>query len=316
MLAPMSTEVVSPATQAQIPYFGGPWFLSPGFEQTLAQRRLNPETEEQVRSFAERGYLVVDDLGLGDFDAFADRLLGEIGPLHEDGKYNRIMDAWSVSPAVRELATTPRVMELLEILYGRRPIPFQTLNFRRGSQQPTHSDAYHFHCFPKHFMCGVWVAFEDSDDENGPLHYYPGSHRLPDYDFMGQRPEEEAHAFVESLIPSLGLIKERGYLKRGQALIWAANLLHGGDPVTNPQRTRMSQVTHYYYEDCSYYTPHRSDFARGRIFFRQITDVSTGRLVPLRTKDGRVRAPLISRAVTWQRRLRRMTGRGYVRHAA
>ena len=37
-----------------------------------------------------------------------------------------------------------------------------------------------------------------------------------------------------------------GTMKRGQALIWAANLLHGGDPIGDPQSTRYSQVTHHY----------------------------------------------------------------------
>ena len=310
----MSTETAPTTTPAQIPYLGGPWFLAPDFERQLAERGLHPEAESQVRAFAERGYVIVDDLGIDDFDEFADRLQSEVGPLHEDGKYNRVMDAWTVSPAVRELATAPRIMELLEVMYGRRPIPFQTLNFRRGSQQPTHSDAYHFHCYPKHFMCGVWVAFEDTDDENGAVHYYPGSHRLPDYDFLCPGRDAELHDYLERLIPSYGLEKELAYLKRGQALIWAANLLHGGEPVANPERTRVSQVTHCYFEGCSYYTPFRSDFARGKVFFRQITDIASGRAVPLRTEHGRVPAPLLARAVAWQRRLGRMVGRGYVRH--
>jgi ectoine hydroxylase-related dioxygenase (phytanoyl-CoA dioxygenase family) len=29
-------------------------------------------------------------------------------------------------------------------------------------------------------MCGVWVALEDIDMGNGPLIYYPGSHRVPE----------------------------------------------------------------------------------------------------------------------------------------
>ena len=140
-------------------------------------------------------------------------------------------------------------------------------------------------------MCGVWVAFEDTDDDNGALHYYPGSHRLPDYDFLCPGHEGELHEFVENeVIPSTGLSKELAYLKRGQALIWAANLLHGGEPVAKPERTRRSQVTHCYFADCSYYTPFRSDFARGRVFFRQITDVTTGKLQPLRDSH-RARAP-------------------------
>ena len=32
---------------------------------------------------------------------------------------------------------------------------------------------------PEGFMCGVWVALEDMDMDNGPLVYYPGSHQLP-----------------------------------------------------------------------------------------------------------------------------------------
>jgi hypothetical protein len=160
----------------------------------------------------------------------------------------------------------------------------------------------------------VWVAFEDADDENGAVHYYPGSHRLPDYDFLCPGRDEELHAFIDELIPAYGLEKELAYLKRGQALIWAANLLHGGEPVGDPERTRKSQVTHCYFEGCSYYTPFRSDFARGKVWFRQITDVSSGRVVPLRTERGRVRAPLLSRAVTWRRRLGRLAGRGYTRY--
>ena len=78
------------------------------------------------------------------------------------------------------------------------------------------------------------------------------------------------------MVPAYGLEKERAHLKRGQALIWAANLLHGGDPVGDPSSTRLTQVTHYYFEDCTYYTPFRSDFERGKVYFRQIVDVGTG----------------------------------------
>jgi Phytanoyl-CoA dioxygenase (PhyH) len=310
----MSWTAAVATEPAQIPDFGGPWFMSPFFEDELSERRLDPETEALVRSFAERGYVILDDLGFEDFDALADRVTADVAPLHDGGRYNRIMDVWTVSDAVRALATSPRITRLLEVMYGRTPIPFQTLNFLRGSEQPTHSDAYHFHSYPKHFMCGVWVAFEDIDDSNGPLHYYPGSHRLPDYDFLCPHHEDELKAFVERLIPAYGLEKQRAYVKRGQGLIWAANLLHGGDPVADRNSTRLSQVTHYYFDDCSYYNPVRSDIARGKIFFRQIVDVGTGRLHPNTLNGGSVAVPLSSRLVTWQRALMRRLGRGVQRH--
>ena len=48
---------------------------------------------------------------------------------------------------------------------------------------------------------------------------------------------------------------EYGLIKKGQALIWSANLLHGGSPAKDPNRTRKSQVTHFFFEGTRYYTP-------------------------------------------------------------
>src|SRR6202012_4631720 len=67
--------------------------------------------------------------------------------------------------------------------------------------------------------------------------------------------------------------------KKGDALIWAANLLHGGGKHTEKSRTRWSQVTHYYFEDCAYYTPMRSDPFYGLIDFRRIRNICDGSIV-------------------------------------
>jgi hypothetical protein len=56
--------------------------------------------------------------------------------------------------------------------------------------------------------------------------------------------------------------------------------MHGGARQKDPMRTRWSQVTHYYFEDCAYYTPLLSDPVMGRIDFRRLTDISTGKPVP------------------------------------
>lgn len=303
--------------------FAGPWFMAPTFDSELERRNLDPADRDLVRSFAENGFLVLDDLGLDDFSQTANGVVRALEPLHEGGTYNRISDAWDTSPDVLAIATAPEVMRILRLLYGRRPIPFQTLNFWKGSQQKTHSDAVHFHSFPHHLMCGVWVALEDTDDRNGALHYYPGSHRLPVVEFAdlglaaGKDFYPRYEAFVDELVHGLGLRKEVPFLRRGQAIIWAANLLHGGDTITDPESTRVSQVTHYYFENCSYYTPLRSDLARGKVFFRQITNVETGKLVPARVNGRRLPVPLLSRGVTAKRWLTQRLGKGLMkRHAA
>ncbi|MCE3267222.1 MAG: Phytanoyl-CoA dioxygenase [Solirubrobacterales bacterium] len=282
-----------PALGRRTPYFGGPWFMSPFFERELQQRGLDEETEAMVRTFAERGYIVLDDLGV-DFDAVGDRVIADLAPVHQEGDevFNRIQDAWTESEAVRSLAVAPKVLSLLETLYGKRPIPFQTLNFLRGSQQQTHSDSFHFHSFPKHYMCGVWVALEDLTENNGPLHYYPESHLLPDYEAFGPDRGDEFVSFIGELVEAYGLEREQATLKRGQALVWSANLLHGGDPVTDIGATRKSQVTHYFFDGCSYLSPVDSDMKRGLIQFRRIVDVGTGEAIPLETENGPINMPM------------------------
>jgi len=94
----------------------------------------------------------------------------------------RIQDAYRSSQTVKDIACDERITTLLTKLYGRQAFAFQTLNFRYGSQQATHSDAMHFHSSPERYMCGVWIALEDVFFDSGPLHYYPGSHKLPTYD--------------------------------------------------------------------------------------------------------------------------------------
>ena len=85
--------------------------------------------------------------------------------------------------------------------------------------------------------------------------------------------------FIEEVVQSQHLQKSTLSVKKGQALIWAANLLHGGDKIKQAGSTRYSQVTHYYFEDCVYYTPLFSDLGIKKMHMRQITDITTGKPV-------------------------------------
>jgi ectoine hydroxylase-related dioxygenase (phytanoyl-CoA dioxygenase family) len=177
----------------------------------------------------------------------------------------RIMDAWPFSKNVRAIARAPKLLALLRGLYGREPKPFQTLNFAIGTGDDAHSDAMHFNSIPRGFMCAAWIALENIDMDNGPIFYYPGSHRLPEVTTadIGARPYQDDYPIytehVKEVIAREGLEIEYATLRKGQALIWAANLLHGGADQRDESRTRLSQVTHYYFEGCRYYTPKQSD---------------------------------------------------------
>ena len=82
------------------------------------------------------------------------------------------------------------------------------------------------------------------------------------------------------LVEAHGAKPEYFHAKKGQALIWAANLMHGGTTQIDPNRTRWSQVTHYFFDDCAYYTPMMSDPFYGSIAFRTLTNIVTGEPVP------------------------------------
>ena len=195
----------------------------------------------------------------------------------------RIQDAYRTSQTVKDIACDERITKLLTKLYGRQAFAFQTLNFRYGSQQATHSDAMHFHSAPERYMCGVWVALEDVHFDTGPLHYYPGSHKLPTYDCrqLGYAPTDKIdqtvyEALWEKLTEAHILEKQTFEAKAGDALIWSANLLHGGERILRAGTSRWSQVTHYFFEGCDYYTPMHSDVFGGEIRLRAPVDIATG----------------------------------------
>ena len=209
-----------------------------------------------AKDFAREGLLRFDP-GLA--DAVLAGAIAEVAGLLEEE--DRVLDAWPTCPSVRAIALAPRVLGLLGEIYGRAPRPFQTLNFSVGTEQAPHADTVHFNSDPPTFMCGVWVALEDVDEDSGPVVYYPGSHLLPEYaphDYgapPGAEHYDRYEAFVRDLIDREGLRPEVATLRRGEAILWAANLLHGGAPRRDPGRTRHSQVTHYFFAGCRYWTP-------------------------------------------------------------
>ena len=152
------------------------------------------------------------------------------------------------------------------MLYGRVPFPFQTLNFPNGTAQHFHSDAVHFHSLPHGFMCGAWVALEDISADSGPLVYFPGSHRMPYLaarDFGLTQAEVLAEPAPQKFFERhwRDSVAANGYqrclfeARKGDVLVWHANLLHGGSPVKNKSLSRWSQVTHYFFEGCAHTTP-------------------------------------------------------------
>ncbi|ANI78453.1 phytanoyl-CoA dioxygenase family protein [Sphingobium sp. EP60837] len=278
---------------------GLPLIESPLFPTLKASQGLSSEEQEIATSLYERGYAVFD-FPDADLDARIDRIKRNLAPrygINFDDPRNdktlgerRIQDAWVFDEDVHAIAANQMVLDLLSKLYGRRAFPFQTLNFPVGTQQDAHSDSVHFSSLPERFMCGVWLAMEDISADAGPLFYYPGSHRWPIMTnaLIGRRgyggdlhsAQDPYGPAWQALREAYGAREEIFLARKGQALIWCANLLHGGSRQADPQLTRWSQVTHYYFDDCIYYTPAFSDEALGRLQLRDLVAISDGQPRP------------------------------------
>lgn len=264
-----------------------PWVESPFFEDLLSKKTLTTEQHEQAIHYNREGFLVLRQQVN---HTLLDRVISEVAnlfPACVGEQPNRFQDLWTKHGAVRELASQPGIFEALRLLYDREPIPFQTLNFKFGTQQRAHSDTIHFSSVPARFMCGVWVALEDTDTNNGPLFYYPRSHRQEEFNYFNIGIEaEENYAeypryedFMEEFMEKKGYERQEIHLKKGDVLIWSSNLVHGGMPIKGGNVTRWSQVTHYYFEGCMYYSPRFSDMFSNNLNLRPVVNIATGKTV-------------------------------------
>lgn len=279
---------------------GVPLIDSPFFDQLIKEDYFSESERQTARSLHEKGYAVID-FPDPDILTKATRIREDMTPLFAaarrgetrfDGRLMppRFQDAHHEFADVRSIAANPELLALLSKLYGRQAFPFQTLNFDKGSQQHPHTDAVHFHCLPKRFMCGVWVALEDVTADNGPLCYYPGSQQwaVHEAEHIVQSPKDlnnpasqaVYHDLWNALAQTTDTEKEVFLARAGQALIWTANLLHGGEHISDPDSTRWSQVSHYYFENCVYYKPMASHPVAGQIAFMHPENVLDGQEVP------------------------------------
>jgi hypothetical protein len=271
-----------------------PWVESPFFQEILQKRNLPESDKKLAQEYNENGFVVVSGLfsesQINQVQQEAEKAFDKNFPIKTYRDEQRIQDLWMASEAVKNLSCHPSLLSILEMLYGREAIPFQTLNFRVGSQQRAHSDTIHFSSLPARFMCGVWVALEDITPDNGAVFYYPGSHKLPEYNFSHFKPEvketsyddyKDYEDFIESLVTVNGFEKKAFYAKKGDALIWSSNIIHGGSKVEKPGSSRWSQVTHYYFKDCIYYTPMLSNMVTNELFLRNnLVNMRNGKVVP------------------------------------
>lgn len=209
------------------------------------------------------------------------------------GQDPRMTNGFKTCEAIREIAVCEGVKSYIESSYGQKCFPFQTLNFSSGSKQELHQDSLHFNSYPSGYMCAAWVALEDISIKSGPLQIALDSKNIPTHQLFELRDLHPKHRNdrnynykvyekeLREMLLSLDIELKTIAIKKGQALIWDTRLIHGGAPVEDEALTRLSQVTHYFFHNCLYYSPLQSDVLNGRIRYIVPLDVATGKRISI-----------------------------------
>lgn len=168
---------------------------------------------------------------------------------HQPYKLN---DLYLSQNEIRQTVVGERLAPILRELLNGFPMVCNSLNFEFGSQQDYHFDTFYMPSPTPNKMVASWIALEDSTPNNGPLTYYPGSHKIPPFHFSNGstiiiNDEMPAfHKYVSNEIKKRGLKPEVLLADKGDVLIWHSQLFHGGSEIIDKSKTRKSLVTHYF----------------------------------------------------------------------
>jgi ectoine hydroxylase len=223
--------------------------------------------QDGIINWSKQGYAILDEFYSENEVISINNEIEKIKQ-NKQAKYQhnskKLMFAIRESDTLLHTVNNSKIQGILELLLGKEITLFQSINFEEGSQQHTHSDTVHMTTFPLGNLIAIWIALEDIQPDTGVLHYYPGSHKLPyiltpDFDhgtnqlFLGKDAYNNYEGKIAEVIDNNTFSKKEFLPKKGDVLIWHANLLHGGNPIKKLGSTRKSMVLHYYAKDVACY---------------------------------------------------------------
>lgn len=151
-------------------------------------------------------------------------------------EYPRILKVHHLNSYSRRLLIDPRIHDILVKLMGVEPCGIDAMfyfNPPKSHGQVLHRDHYYIRSVPG-TSCGLWIALDDCDEENGCLRVVPGSHVIP-------IPDAES-AKVD--VPE-GMCEVPVAMHAGDALFFSGNIIHGCLPNSSNNRFRRTFIAHY-----------------------------------------------------------------------
>ena len=289
-MAPWNSFADQPVKTAGLRYFRAEHFPYSGpypwldhddalsqIESRLQKGEITDKDAELCRCWATNGYVILDNLIdsqiLDDVWGGYEKAIkgGKITlppePAGEDDRYpGRYLNPHKKVGAFCQILKHTELLRHIRLLMEREPKPLQTIAAHKGSQQGLHSDSIHMTTYPLGYLTAAWIAFEDIDPDCGPLVYYPGSHRLPyvfskdvgiseeDFKKNGYGPYHDRYEpYIRKLVEDHHIEPHHFHAKKGDVLIWHANLIHGGSARKNLELSRRSVVCHFFVKNAFVY---------------------------------------------------------------
>jgi ectoine hydroxylase-related dioxygenase (phytanoyl-CoA dioxygenase family) len=259
--------------------FGGLWTDRSDAEDEIRRRasegELEPALVEKLTTFVRDGYAVLEQaVPLDVVDQFRADISNAFEHGHEqlliqypgsgsqplvagmELERARVVDSYAFYESARQALFAGPIVDFFRTIFEADPLLFQSLSFHKGSQQGMHQDTAYVVVSSPLTLSAAWIALEDVQPGSGELMYYRGSHRLPEYLFSGEHkhwnPERDGPAqhdewsrLLNENAERLGMERQTFLARKGDVLIWSADLAHGGSPVTDESLTRRSLVGHF-----------------------------------------------------------------------
>jgi hypothetical protein len=257
------------------PYSGPyPWLDRPDalerVDEKLRSGELTRAQADQCRYWTENGYVILP--GLIEHTILDDVWQGYEKAIHSgritlppekagehDPYPGRFLNPHKKLGKLCGILKHPELLAAIRLLTGREPKVLQTIASHKGSQQGAHSDSIHMTTYPLGYLTAAWIAFEDIHPDSGPLVYYPGSHRLPylfskdvgisedDFKREGYQPyHKQYEPRIRQAVEDHGIAPHYFHARKGDVLIWHANLVHGGSTRRNLALSRKALVVHFF----------------------------------------------------------------------
>lgn len=192
---------------------------------------------------------------------FAGFIKGKVVPCSRENQQHhrfRFKDVYINNSDARAAVLAPILTDVLAGIAGEPMVAFQSLGFIRGSGLRLHRDSNFITVSERpDSVVGAWLALQDIEEGMGELVYYPGSHRFPAYEMSEGSLQRVKSAnkisysnddyvnYLDENIRALGLEEKHFTARKGDCLLWHANVVHAGSPVTRTGSTRYSFATHF-----------------------------------------------------------------------